>query len=226
MITELQSMRESRIDRPVLGRLTFKSLMALAGIFGPIILISTDYIVAFSDPGYSFIRHSISSLAWAQLGWVQTLGFLAIGLLTEFFVAGLYFSINGRRGFGRGIALLACFGFGLLMIGAFHTDPAIGPSTVDGTIHGLATKFVFLIFAIAILLVAPTLHGEPYWKSLYIYSIVTAIIAIGLMLNSIWMPPDFSWFGLFERILVADEIIWVEIMAIGLLRLSLRKRTV
>jgi hypothetical membrane protein len=215
-------MYQSVMDRPILWRLSFRSLLALAGIAGPLILIVTDFTVAFSDPGYSFIRHSISSLAWANLGWVQTLGFLAIGLLTEFFVAGLYFSIKGRRGFGFGAFLLACFGFGMLMIGAFHTDPANGPNTVDGTIHGLAAKFIFLIFAIAVLLMALTLRKDPYWKPLFIYSIAAALFAIGFMLNSIWMPPDFKWFGLFERILVADEIFWVEVMAIWLLRFSMR----
>jgi hypothetical protein len=187
-----------------------------------LILIFTDLSVALSDPGYNYLRHSISSLAWANLGWVQTLGFLAIGLLTECFVAGLYFSIDGRRGFGRGIALLACFGFGLLMIGAFHTDHAVGPQTSDGIIHGLTAKFIFWVFSASVLLIAPTLRKDPRWKPLFVYSIVTAVLSIGFMINSIWMPPDFAWFGLFERILVGVEIVWVEIMAIWLLRLSLK----
>jgi hypothetical membrane protein len=206
----------------IAGRLNLRSILALAGIAGPVILIITDLIVAFSDPGYNFIRHSISSLAWARLGWIQTLGFLTIGLLTELFVAGLYFSIRGRRGFGFGIALLVCFGFGLLLIGAFHTDPATGPRTVEGTIHGLAAKFIFWLFPVAAFLIAPSLRKDPQWKPLFYYTIASGVFAIGFMINSIWMPPYFDWFGLFERILVADEVIWVEVMAIWMLRLSLQ----
>jgi hypothetical membrane protein len=212
--------REYILSRPILGPLGLKSLLALAGILGPIILVVTDFTVAASDPGYSFIRHSISSLAWARLGWLQTIGFLTIGLLTEVFVAGLFFSIKGRLGFGFGIALLSCFGFGLLMIGAFHTDPAVGPHTIEGTIHGLAAKFIFWFFAVASLLIAPTLWKDPYWKPLFIYSLATAGFAIAFMVYSLWMPPDFAWFGLFERILVAIEVLWIEVMAVWLLRLS------
>ena len=108
------------------------------------------------------------------------------------------------------------------MIGAFHTDPAVGPKTVDGAIHGLAAKFIFWVFSAAVLLIAPTLRKDPRWKALFIYSIATAVVAIGFMVNSIWTPPDFAWFGLFERILVAVEILWVEIMALWLLRLSFK----
>jgi hypothetical protein len=36
------------------------------------------------------------------------------------------------------------------------------------------------------------------------------------------LPDQLSWFGLHERILVANMVIWVEVMAAWLLRLSLR----
>jgi hypothetical protein len=42
------------------------------------------------------------------------------------------------------------------------------------------------------------------------------------MLTRIWLPAKLSWFGLYERILVAVMVIWVEVMAVQLLRLSLR----
>jgi hypothetical protein len=37
------------------------------------------------------------------------------------------------------------------------------------------------------------------------------------------LPDDISWFGLLERILVANMIIWVEVAAIDLLRLSVHR---
>jgi hypothetical protein len=40
------------------------------------------------------------------------------------------------------------------------------------------------------------------------------------MLSGIWSSEDSGWFGLYERVLVANEIIWVEIMAVKLLRIS------
>jgi len=66
------------------------------------------------------------------------------------------------------------------------------------------------------------LRKNPFWKSLYLYSIVSSIAALLLMISSFWMADDFKLFGLFERILVAIEIVWVIIMAVWLLRISLK----
>jgi len=56
------------------------------------------------------VRQSISSLALTSMGWIQTIGFMLIGLMIESFTAGLYLNINRRRGFGFGTALLAFSG--------------------------------------------------------------------------------------------------------------------
>ncbi len=212
------------MTRPIIGRLGMNGLLALAGIAGPIVLVVMDLTAALSSPGYSLVKDSISSLAWAPLGWVQTIGFLVIGLLVELFVAGLYFSIRGVRGFGFGVALLAFFGFGLLLIGAFHTDPSPTVTTFEGAIHGVVAKAIFWIFPVAALLIAPSLRKNPFWRPLFIYSVIAAAAAVGLMIASLWLPEENSRFGLFERILVADEVLWVEIMAIWLFGLSLRTK--
>ncbi len=210
--------------RSVSGNFNLNAALAIAGIAGPVILVITDMVAGLSTPGYNYIRDSISSLAWTDLGWVQTIGFLAIGLLIELFVAGLFFNIRGRRGFGLGIGILAFFGFGLLLIGAFHTDPVNGPNTFEGAIHGYVAKTIFWLYPIAALIISYSMKHDPLWKDLFIYTIVAAVFAMVLMLSSILIPEEDGWFGLFERVLVADEIIWVEVMAIRLFSVSCRNR--
>jgi hypothetical protein len=211
------------MTRPFFNRFSLSGIMALAGMSGPLILVITDLVTGLSTPGYNFIRDSISSLAWTRLGFIQTVGFLAIGLLVELFVAGLFFNLKGKRGFGFGLAVLAIFGFGLLLVGAFHTDQPGGVHTLEGVIHGWVAKTIFWFFAASALLMAPTLKADPHWKPLYRYSIAAAAVAVVLMISTLFLSES-SWFGLFERILVADEIAWVEIMGIWLLRHSLKSR--
>jgi hypothetical protein len=155
------------------------------------------------------------------MGWLQTIGFLAIGLLMEIFVAGLLFNIRRGRVFSFSAGLLVFFGFGLLLIGAFRTDPTGAARTVEGMIHSATASIVFWLFPIAILLLAPSLRNDPRWRGLFLYTITTAAVCVVLMLMRIWLPEELSWFGLYERILVALMVIWVEVMAIQLLRLSL-----
>ena len=203
--------------------LNVHSALAFAGIIGPVMLIITDIVAASANPGYSAVEHSISSLALGDLGWVQTVGFLAIGLLVEIFVAGLLYNIRAVRGFHLSIALLVLFGFGLLLIGAFRTDPVGAPDTVEGTIHSLTATVVFWLFPFAILIIAPSLKNDPNWKSIHLYTIVTGILAVIFVVVLGFLQDDISWFGLFERILVGNIIIWVEVAAVRLLYLSVKR---
>lgn len=210
-------------SRPIIGPLNIYGILALAGIVGPLVLIVADNIAAFSAAEYDLIRNSISSLAFTPMGWVQVIGFLTIGLLMEVFVAGLFFSIRRRRGFACSILLLICFGFGLLLIGAFRTEPAGVPHTIEGTIHLVAATLVFWLFPAALLLLAPSLRSDPNWKGIFVYTVVSSALALSLLIVRLFLPDELSWFGLYERILVANTVIWVEVMAVRLLRLSLRR---
>ena len=209
----------------IIKRLNIHSALALAGAAGPLVLVATDFTAAFTSPDYNMVRDSISSLALTRLGFIQTIGFLAIGLLIEIFTAGLLFNIKGVRGFRYSIGLLVFFGFALLLIGAFRTDPVGGPDTVEGSIHNLTATGAFWIFPVAILIIAPSLRNDPDWRGIFLYTVIAAILAVALVITLGVLPDETSWFGLLERILVANMIIWVEISAINLLRLSVNRHT-
>jgi hypothetical protein len=199
------------------------SLLAMAGMAGPLLLAVTDLTAAFSTPGYSLIRDSISSLALVHLGWLQTIGFLFIGLLVEIFTAGLLFNVKGTWGFRLGIGLMVFFGFALLIIGAFRTDPVGAARTIEGRIHGLAATSAFWIFPAALLSLTPSFKKDPNWSGIHLYTIIAGILAIPLVITLGVLKEEMSWFGLLERIVVANMIVWVEVAAFKLLLLSFRR---
>ena len=136
----------------------------------------------------------------------------------------MFLNVNRRRGFGLGIGLLALFGFSLLMIGAFRTDPVGGTRTIEGTIHLLASIAVFGLFPIAVFSLISSFKNDPNWQRMFLYSVITAGIAFALAIGRLFLPEKLSWFGLYERILVVNAVIWVEVVAIRLLVLSVRRR--
>ncbi len=211
--------------RGVIARMNFHSVLALAGMAGPLVLGVTDITAAFLDPGYSFFDDSISSLARTSLGWFQTIGFLAIGLLVEIFVAGLLFNIRPARLFHAGIVCLVLFGFGLLLLGAFHTDP-IGTveNTTEGTIHSSVAAGIFWLFPLAIAFIAPSLRRDPDWRNIFVYTLVACSLDIILAVTLGFFQDSEHWFGLIERLLVANMIVWVEVAAVRMLRLSMRRK--
>jgi MFS family permease len=209
---------------PLVGKLDITGVLAIGGIVGPFVLIIADLTAAFSQHRYNFVRDSISSLALTSLGWIQTIGFLAIGLLIELFAGGLLISVRKRTGFGLGISLLSFFGFGMLLMGAFRTDPSNVPHTAEGIIHLIASAMVFWLFPIAISLLAPSLKKDPQWRGLFLYTIITSVLSLAFAIGRLLLPSPLSWFGLYERLVVANAVIWVEIIAIRLLFLSIRRQ--
>ena len=209
------------MQRPIIGRLNIQGLLALAGILGPLALLIGNYTPALTTPGYNLIRDSISSLALTPLGWVQTIGFLGVGLLVEIYVVALLFSIKPRRGFGIGITLLVLFGFGILMLASFRTNLQ-GVLTFEGIIHDIVSKTVFTIFPIAVGLISFSMKHDTRWKHLHVYSVGTVILGIILAVVTM-IAYNTNFFGLLERILVANLVIWVEVTALRVILLSLRK---
>jgi hypothetical protein len=204
--------------------LNLHGVLAIAGMAGPLVLAVADVTAAVSDPDYSFLHDSISSLALTSLGWVQTIGFLAIGLLVEIFVAGLLYNIRPARGFHIGIFLLVLFGFGLLLIGAFRTDPAgTVHHTTEGAIHSFVATAIFWLFPAAIAFIAPSLRRDPEWRNIFIYTLLACGLDIALVIMMGILRHKISWFGLLERLVVGNMIIWVEVTAVKMLRLSVRR---
>jgi hypothetical protein len=188
---------------------------------GSIVVIVGDLAASSSTPGYSLVHDSVSSFALTSLGWLQTICFLAMGLLLEIFVAGLFFNIRRARGFFAGIVLLALCGFVLMLIAAFHMGHT-GAPPIDGTIHTIASYGLGLLFPIAILTLAPSFKSTPNWKNIFIYTLIVGILALTLIMGALFAEQR-GWFGLYERIIVANAIIWVEVVAIHFLRLLLRQ---
>ena len=199
-------------------RLSINSVPAIVGIVGSIVVIVGDLAASLSIPGYSPIRDSVSSFALTSLGWLQTICFLAMGLLWEIFAAGLYFTIRRARAFHVGIVLFALCGFVLMLIAAFHMGHT-GAPRVDGTIHTIASYGLGLLFPIAILSLAPSFKNTPGWKNVFIYTIIAGVLAFALIMGAL-LAAQRGWFGLYERIIILNALVWVEVVAIHFLRVT------
>ena len=210
--------------RKVFGMLDAYGILASAGIVGPLILVTLDLIAAFAEPKYSLVRQSMSSLALTSKGWIETIGFMLMGLMIESFTAGLYLNIKRRRGFGFGIALLAFFGFGMLVVGTFHTKAVGAPATFSSNVHTVAADCVLGLFPIALAVILPSIKNDWRWHRMFRYTVITGVIALVMAVCQPFLPDDFRFFGLYERIMVLNAITWLGTFAVRLLVLSFQLR--
>ena len=209
---------------PFFRKWNIHTYLAIAGIIAPVILIIGDVSAAVvASPNYSYLENSISSLALTKIGWMQTIGFLFLGLLVEIFTAGLLFNIRGRRLFYIGIFLFVIFGFALLLIGAFRTDPVGAELTIEGRIHGLTAQASFTVFPVALLCLLSSIKNDPNWQRFFRYTLVALILGVVLIIVIRAAQEPNPVFGLMERLLVLNMLAWVEIAAINLFTLSLKR---
>ena len=109
-------------------------------------------------------------------------------------------------------------------MGAFRTDPSNSPHTAEGIIHIIASAMVFWLFPIAISLLAPSLKKDPQWWGIFLHTVITSVLSLAFAIGRLLLPSPLSWFGLYERLVVANAVIWVEVVAIRLLLLSIRRQ--
>lgn len=204
-------------------RLNGHSALAIAGILGPAMWVIGDLTTGLATSHYSLIRNSISSLALMPVGWLSTIGFLSLGLFVEIFAAGLLFNIKGRRWFHLGIGIFVVLGFALLLIGAFRTDPVNAVRTLEGRIHGFTARTAFSLFPLAMLALLPSIKHDPNWQRFYYYTGVTFILAVILLVMNKFLQERSGWFGLAERLLVWNMILWVETAGVNMFFLSLKR---
>jgi len=107
------------------------------------------------------------------------------------------------------------------LIAAFHMDHP-GAPPIDGIIHTIASYGLGLLFPVAILSLTPSLKSTPNWKNIFVYTPAAGILAFGLIIGAFFTDQT-GWFGLYERIIILNALVWIEVVAMHLLRMSLRR---
>src|SRR6478736_886385 len=160
-------------------------LLLSAGVLAGPMFVVTAGAQAATRAGFDLSHQPLSLLSLGDLGWIQIGNFIAAGLLS------LAFAVGVGRAWVSGPAsrwaprLLAVFGLGLIIGGAFVPDAALGypigtpdgyPSSLSwhGMLHAVAPPLAFLALVAACLVVARRFSAE----SRCVAAVGTRIVAI------------------------------------------------
>lgn len=183
----------------------------IAGIAAPLISWGLGVVVIAGWPGYDPVAQSISLLATAPLGWLQTLAFAISGVLGAGWAIGLS-SVLGQTARQRRLVLVLLLlqaavaaGFALL-----PTDPEGVPATTIGRLH-LANFYLYSVtMPLTLVAIGIVMRGDPRWQRVSgptLGAAALVVLAIALVPVTIDGPLT-PWLGLLERLYVAIPSLW------------------
>src|SRR4029079_2669857 len=142
-------------------------------------------------------------------------GFIPAGLMMALFGISL-FHLPKHLMKGIGASLIILFGVGVVIAGSFSCDPGCPQQggSFENSIHDAISGPAFLSATTGILLIGISFRRSPFWKALWVYSLVSALLAysfIFLLINSL---DSRIYTGLWQRLLIATIFLWCGIMGL------------
>jgi Protein of unknown function (DUF998) len=197
--------------------------LILAGIGAPIVAWGMSVVVIAGWPGYDPVAQSISLLANAPLGWLQTVAFSSSGLLGAAWAFGLA-RVLGTTPADRWIVRILLLVQATIAIGfaLLPTDREGAPMTTVGALHLVDFYLYAVTMPLTLLALGLIMRRDPRWHAFVRPSLVAAGLAIGaaLLVPATLDGPLTPWLGLLERLYVAIPSIWQVGAGIVALRLA------
>jgi hypothetical protein len=176
---------------------------------------SVSVVLQRLTAGYDPVREALSSLVFGPYGWIQTAAFYIFGASLVALAVILYLHIRPR--FKLGFLLLGLLGAAFTTVGINRAAfPGTAPS-LSTNIHLGASIFIAAAFPIACLMLAPILrtrgHAFLRWYTLGVGIFSLLFLVIGGSVLVLHM----SLIGIFERIMLWNGQLWVEMVCLQLL---------
>ncbi len=211
----------SQLSQSARDRAALYGLLAAAGILLYVIL---DVVAQLLPPHYSAIHQAESDLAVGPYGFVMTINFAVRGALSLALLAGMLQALAPAARSRLGVALLAVWGVGALLLAIFPTD--VGTHhTIHGLVHLVVAFLAFLAGALGALLVSMRLAADPAWAPLrpallgISVAALLMLVIVALVTPSVTSHPATSLFGLAERVFIGLVLLWMLLVALLLVRL-------
>lgn len=204
-----------------------RKILLGCGIVSSVLYVVSDVIGALRYPGYSYADQEFSELLAAGSPvrpLMIAINGIPYGLLVAAFAVGVWKSASPERA-GRITAamLLGYVATGMAGGLIFNMDRrevlAAGEAGPRNAMHGPATAVMSLFFVVAMVF-GSKLLGRRF--RYYTYASIAILIVFGvlttLQIGQMEANQPTSWMGITERINIYASMLWVAVLAIGLLR--------
>jgi hypothetical membrane protein len=189
--------------------------LTLAGVA---VYVAIDVLLAFLRPGYSLLYNAESDYGRGPWYWVMDINFLLRCALSLAIAAALYrvVRLDGRT--RAGLALLVTWAVCSGLLAFFADDPEGTPQHGSGVVHLILAFIAFTCIVIGTILISASLMSDPAWRPaapvLLAISVAGAVAYLLLGTAHKHHAPG----GLYERIFLGLELLWIAVAAIAIVR--------
>ncbi len=198
-------------------------LYALCGVIAPIFFALMVIVEGFLVPSYSHMTQQVSDLGaytlYGSYALLQNLNFCVFGILVVAFAMGLRQELPASKAM---TVTLGLFGAMFFLLGFFPDEPIPWPAAAHYLI-AWAGGFSILLseFFSWRRLRSPRADERGVWTKYGSFSLVSLVLAvISFTLFAAFGQPGSPVTGLLQRVFMVVLLLWTEVMALKLLRLS------
>lgn len=187
--------------------------LTLAGVA---LYVAIDVLLAFLRPGYSLIYNAESDYGRGPWYWVMDINFLLRCALSLAIAAALY--QVARRGDrpGTGLALLVTWAVCSGLLAFFADDPEGTPQHGSGIVHLILAFIAFTCITIGTILISASLMSDPAWRpAAPVLLAISVAAALAYLLLGTALKHHHAPGGLYERIFLGLELLWIVVAAIA-----------
>jgi hypothetical membrane protein len=192
--------------------------LALAGVA---VYVAIDAALAFLRPGYSLLYNAESDYGRGPWFWVMDLNFLLRCALSLAVAAALYKTARPDGRTRWGLALLVTWAACSGLLAFFADNPEGTPLTASGVVHLVLAFIAFTCIAIGLILISASLVSDPAWRPAAPVLLAISVAGAGayLLLGTAGKHHHAPG-GLYERIFLGLELLWIVAAAVAIARRS------
>jgi len=197
--------------------------LALGGVVGPVLFSLVVVLSATLRPEYSHVTNFISELGATGTSHAPLMnyaGFVPAGLLLAGFGASLASLLPRSWAVLVACVLTTLFGLGVATSGVVSCDPGC-PQTGGSTenfIHDKIAPISFLCLIGASGILGVCFRRFPEWRALSLYSALTSVVALALLVTLVGSLETRAATGLWQRLMLFALFLWTAVIGCRVFR--------
>ncbi len=204
----------------------FKSIEGGLQLFVPAASLAISLLMGLVFKDYDPIRQTVSQMIHYPYGWILTTDFIVVSVWL-LIIAVKFYTTYARRNITKlSSVFLLLSAVGFLLIALFPTNIEGTVKNIYASIHENTARAVSILFPISCSLLLPQLFHDREHKYLAVYTAVTTIFGLALVIIcAVVIYNGGNTLGLFERLLMANALVWGLVASIRLFPITPTRKT-